>query len=319
MESEEIEYKKEIARKLAQARQAVRAGTDGWSDLVKRGIAGNLIYPIEQAKFRDWVDDNPDNALDALQTIWERDAYSLADRVRDFCDLFPKAASSGTGTRATVASVLLMGLDAQQNPPFRKTPFHEAYGLTGYGQPDDHADEAALYGYALGFLDRFIQEASQRGLILRHRLDAQSVIWAIRDAGRATRETEPQPEHLPPSADPWSSSSIEELAGSLLWETGDLQKIVDGLKDKRQAIFQGPPGTGKTFVARRIAEWCRRHGGGHEIVQFHPSYSYEDFVEGYRPTISDGGQAGVHIENGTAPAHRGESGGRSGRDLHPRD
>ena len=77
-----------------------------------------------------------------------------------------------------------------------------------------------------------------------------------------------------------------------------MQKIVDGLKDKRQAIFQGPPGTGKTYVAKRIAEWCREHGGDFRIVQFHPSYSYEDFVEGFRPTLTVGGQAGFKLNSG---------------------
>ena len=98
--------------------------------------------------------------------------------------------------------------------------------------------------------------------------------------------------------DPWSQSNVAELAGSLLWDPGHLEKIVNGLKDKRQAIFQGPPGTGKTFVARRIAEWCIEHGGDYRIVQFHPAYSYEDFVEGYRPAILDGGHAGFELKKG---------------------
>ena len=68
--------------------------------------------------------------------------------------------------------------------------------------------------------------------------------------------------------------------------------------DKRQAIFQGPPGTGKTYVAKRIAEHCRDHGGDFKIVQFHPSYSYEDFVEGFRPTLTDGGQAAFELTPG---------------------
>ena len=95
---------------------------------------------------------------------------------------------------------------------------------------------------------------------------------------------------------PWELPNIEALARKLLWETGELQKIVDGLKDKRQAIFQGPPGTGKTYVAKRIAELCQEHGGDFKIVQFHPSYAYEDFVEGFRPT--DDGQGRFKLTKG---------------------
>ena len=62
------------------------------------------------------------------------------------------------------------------------------------------------------------------------------------------------------------------------------------LEDKRQVIFYGPPGTGKTFVARELAKFFAGdpeqddEAGSHRLVQFHPSYAYEDFVEGYRPT-----------------------------------
>ena len=182
-----------------------------------------------------------------------------------------------------------MGLDVNQCPPFRISLFEAAYERTGYDHPDRDANEQALYGHALGFLDRFIKEASERGLKLRHRLAAQSVVWAIRHP-----DDDPPP---PPPPDPWSPANIESLAKELLWETDALQKIIAGLQDKRQAIFQGPPGTGKTYVAKRIAEHCREHGGDFRIVQFHPSYSYEDFVEGFRPTL-DGGQAGFELRKG---------------------
>jgi hypothetical protein len=58
----------------------------------------------------------------------------------------------------------------------------------------------------------------------------------------------------------------------------------DLLLESRQIIFQGPPGTGKTFIARKLAVAVAGDIDRVELVQFHPSYAYEDFVEGYRPT-----------------------------------
>ena len=79
---------------------------------------------------------------------------------------------------------------------------------------------------------------------------------------------------------------------------GIFRNIETLLEEKKQVIFQGPPGTGKTFVADKLA----RHLAGREdhcrIVQFHPSYSYEDFVRGYRPTLHDGRQPGFEIRDG---------------------
>ena len=298
VESEQLVYKIGIGRKLEEARKEVLGGTDGWRDLVKQGTAGKYIHRFERSEFHQWIDRYPDDALNALRMIWKRDASSIAERVRGYCALFPKSRSSGKGTRSKIASLLLMGLDAERYPPFGLNSYRRTYELTGYDQPDRSADEAELYEHALDFLDRFIQEAADRGLTLRHRLEAQSVAWAIHNAGPTLPGPEPQTVGPLLPVDLWSPSNILELAGSLLWETRDLQKIIDGLKDRRQVIFQGPPGTGKTYVAKRIAEWCGEQGGGYEIVQFHPSYSYEDFVEGYRPTISDGGQAGFILRKG---------------------
>jgi 5-methylcytosine-specific restriction protein B len=58
------------------------------------------------------------------------------------------------------------------------------------------------------------------------------------------------------------------------------------IRRKKAVILQGPPGVGKTFVAKRLAF---AHMGEKDeqrvaMVQFHPSYAYEDFVQGYRPS-----------------------------------
>ncbi len=101
-----------------------------------------------------------------------------------------------------------------------------------------------------------------------------------------------QPKHRLADAD------VTELASDLLYDGADLQRIAKLLDDKRQVIFQGPPGTGKTYAARKLA----RHLSGSDervtLVQFHPSYAYEDFVQGYRPTLTAAGQAGFTLRDG---------------------
>jgi 5-methylcytosine-specific restriction protein B len=76
----------------------------------------------------------------------------------------------------------------------------------------------------------------------------------------------------------------QELADELLvHDVAWLREVRDLLWDERQLVLYGPPGTGKTYLALKLAEFL---GGGPEqvkLVQFHPSYSYEDFFEGFRP------------------------------------
>ena len=76
-------------------------------------------------------------------------------------------------------------------------------------------------------------------------------------------------------------------------ETGfaeaELRRWVRAIERKGQAIFYGPPGTGKTYLAERLAKHFV--GGGHgfaELIQFHPSYAYEDFIQGIRPITQNG-------------------------------
>ena len=94
-----------------------------------------------------------------------------------------------------------------------------------------------------------------------------------------------------------SAETLDDLATRLFWDAEHLQNIQRLLQDKRQIVFYGPPGTGKTFVALQLA----RHFAGAEdrtdLVQFHPSYAYEDFVEGFRPADQNG-QPGFQLREG---------------------
>jgi 5-methylcytosine-specific restriction protein B len=105
-----------------------------------------------------------------------------------------------------------------------------------------------------------------------------------------------------------------------------LPTILSGLQRRGQVVLYGPPGTGKTYAARRFAVWwllsragapeaswilgdraalaehehvlsTARTGGVPQLsmITFHPSYSYEDFVEGYKPRPTDG-RGGLELD-----------------------
>ncbi|MBW1702069.1 MAG: EVE domain-containing protein [Deltaproteobacteria bacterium] len=71
----------------------------------------------------------------------------------------------------------------------------------------------------------------------------------------------------------------------LFIEEDEFKYILNRLDSKKNIILQGPPGVGKTFIAKRLA-YCLmgvKDDSRVQMIQFHQSYSYEDFIQGFRP------------------------------------
>jgi 5-methylcytosine-specific restriction enzyme B len=132
--------------------------------------------------------------------------------------------------------------------------------------------------------------AAQNLLNVERRIYNAVPISTISKPPSATTERQADPTSLP-QLDEWSA------------------RVDAALRRKGQAIFYGPPGTGKTYRALRVAqELAARHAyrktfehltpaerarvvgprGLVRVCTFHPNWSYEDFLEGVRPTTKDG-------------------------------
>ena len=82
-------------------------------------------------------------------------------------------------------------------------------------------------------------------------------------------------------------NDVNDLKNSLrahLFPRTSAKEVVELLRERRFVILQGPPGTGKTRLAVKVLEEAFKGRGN--VVQFHPAVTYETFVAGIAPDVS---------------------------------
>lgn len=100
-------------------------------------------------------------------------------------------------------------------------------------------------------------------------------------------------------AETTSSTTVAQPHGSTKEYDEFVAKLAKKLEENGQLILTGAPGTGKTYTAQKIAAQMifgdcsegsiqKLASPNYKLVQFHPGYSYSDFVEGLKPEKTDG-------------------------------
>ena len=163
-----------------------------------------------------------------------------------------------------------------------------------------HGEDVGFFGSAGSFVyGRWYEPDQLAGLDLRAEVKAaaaaaEPVFEALIEAAKNW----PDPPNGPPPPPNGKYPGLDAAAEDLLVDRSFLDDIVGLLEDKGQVILYGPPGTGKTFLARRLAEALAPDSAYRKLVQFHPSTSYEDFFEGYRPEQTKDGGIGYRLTQG---------------------
>lgn len=164
------------------------------------------------------------------------------------------------------------------------------------GFPNEIGSWQALFDHLLGelHLDQF--DLAYRG---RFKLSEPAKAWPETLDERPTNEAilaELAPKLVAYLAK--GGETLEVVEDQLNADDPVLAMLMGAIASKESLSFllAGPPGTGKTRQARQIANHITQ-GKPEQVLflQFHPAIGYDDFVEGFRPTVSDGGN-GVRYE-----------------------
>jgi MoxR-like ATPase len=205
--------------------------------------------------------------------------------------------------RLGIPTGLLMIVNSQSNIIYKFSEFRSFFG--------EYTDCTVSTAGSVDVIDQYVNLVGGcrrvRDVLKEHvgdtdMLDVRNVIWAY-ERLRESEETSN------------SSKEVDRWKEEKQTDQDESQKREDSGKPRRateiatqleavgQVILHGPSGTGKTRTAMRFAEWWTGKSDQYqsecvETVTFHPSFAYEDFVEGCMVTVDDEGNVGCEYRKG---------------------
>ncbi len=180
--------------------------------------------------------------------------------------------------------------DRKRWNPIKKHIFSE--GKLFYIDPSKVVADPSNIKNAISF-KKFKDEFVRLGSCLVKKYNLEGVDFSSGDAKKELLKVIKKNKKLDGNdrADDFYCTKVLTLLNSELLDLDvdfNVEQIMKNGHDMKLCVYYGPPGTGKTTVAKE--EHLKKVGKENsQIVQIHPSYSYEDFVEGIRPiTFFDG-------------------------------
>ena len=237
---------------------------------------------------------------DESVSVRERLVWAASESKAIIRNVNPNWKDAGQDERGV--SVFWAASDLETHAPY-KYSFYSDY--CHYVRADEPGNKEN-YAHYLGLMDAFVRDWVREDHEL---LDAQSAALegtpAVHDPNHhllgqniwytvieQVWDEEDKSDHdRPDTADPGEAGLLgSNFLGESFLSDEQVAPILAGLKRKKNVILQGPPGTGKTFVAKLLAHAVmkERDDSRIEVVQFHQSYSYEDFIQGFRPKEEGG-------------------------------
>lgn len=227
----------------------------GWTRI--GNLAAGTRAEFEDMRSRALAED-PSSAEDRYEQVWKFRGIQKGDRV---------VANRGTGEIVGIGTVT--------------GGYYYADGQYPHRIPVDWTDTA---------LRKVDQPGWRRTVVELSKERFEALLNAPTSVADTLRATSPSVPPRPVEESAISEYSVEHAVRDLYLDADKIQRALRLLDRKLNIILQGPPGVGKTFVASRLA-YALMHAKDRQRllpIQFHQSYSYEDFIEGFRPVAGGG-------------------------------